>query len=83
MCLAVPGKLIEIYEEGGMKMGRVDFEGTVQAVCLEYVPEIQIGQYAIVHAGFALSVMDEEEAHKTLEIFGGLAASAASEGVDA
>ncbi|MBI5184366.1 MAG: HypC/HybG/HupF family hydrogenase formation chaperone [Nitrospinae bacterium] len=79
MCLAVPGKVISIYEEGGMKMGRVDFGGTVKTACLEYVPEIQIGQYTIVHAGFALSIINEEEAIKTLEIFDGLAAAAADD----
>lgn len=76
MCLAVPGKVISIYEEDGMKMGRVDFGGTVKTACLEYVPEIQTGQYTIVHAGFALSLIDEEEARKTLEIFDALAAAA-------
>ena len=82
MCLAIPGKVIEILDEEGMKMGRVDFAGAVQQVCLEYVPEIQIGQYTIVHAGFALSVINEDEARKTLALFDGLAEAAAQEGVD-
>lgn len=69
MCLAIPGKLIKIYENCGLKMGEVDYDGAVSHVCLEYVPEIVLGQYTIVHAGFALSVLDEEEARKTLEVW--------------
>ena len=67
MCLAMPGKLVEIFDEGGLKMGRLDYDGTVNRVCLEYVPEIVVGQYALVHAGFAISVLDEEEALLSLE----------------
>jgi len=66
MCLAVPGKLIEIIDAGGLKTGRVDYSGTVNTVCLELVPDIRVGQYTIVHAGFALSILDEEEAQKSL-----------------
>ncbi len=69
MCLAIPGKLIKIYENCGLKMGEVDYDGTISQVCLEYVPEIVLGQYTVVHAGFALSILDEEEAHKTLELW--------------
>ena len=69
MCLAIPGKLIKIYENSGLKMGEVDYDGTVSQVCLEYVPEIVLGQYTVVHAGFALSILDEEEAQKTLELW--------------
>ena len=69
MCLAIPGKLIKIYENTGLKMGEVDYDGTVSQVCLEYVPEIALGQYTIVHAGFALSILDEDEARKTLDIW--------------
>lgn len=69
MCLAIPGKLIAVYENTGLKMGQVDYDGTVSNVCLEYVPEIEIGQYTVVHAGFALSVLDEEEAQKTLDLW--------------
>ena len=67
MCLAVPGKVVKIYEESGLKMGEIDYSGTVNSVCLEYVPEVEIGQYVIVHAGFAISVLDEEEAQKSFE----------------
>jgi len=67
MCLAVPGKVIEIFSESGLTMGRIDYAGTVNKVCLEYIPEIQVGQYTVVHAGFALSIIDEEEAFKSYE----------------
>ena len=65
MCLAIPGKLVEIFEEGGLKMGHLDYGGTINRVCLEYVPEIEVGQYAVVHAGFAISIVDEEEAARS------------------
>lgn len=67
MCLAVPGKVIEIYEANGLKMGKVDYGGTVQEACLEYCPEVEVGEYAVVHAGFAISILDEEEARASLE----------------
>ncbi|MCF7804446.1 MAG: HypC/HybG/HupF family hydrogenase formation chaperone [Candidatus Marinimicrobia bacterium] len=67
MCLAVPGKVTEIYDTNGLKMGKIDYGGTVQEACLEYCPEVQVGEYAIVHAGFAISILDEEEAQKSLE----------------
>jgi hydrogenase expression/formation protein HypC len=69
MCLAVPGKIIEIYETGGLKMAKLDYGGVVREACLAYVPEAQVGEYAIVHVGFALSILDEAEALKTLEAF--------------
>lgn len=63
MCLGVPGKVIKIEENPlGMSMGRVDFAGITKDVCLAYVPEVQLGDYVIVHVGFAISVVDEEEA---------------------
>lgn len=67
MCLAVPGEVIEIYEEEGLRMGRVDYSGMVSRTCLEYVPEAKVGQYVIVHAGFAISLLDEEDAKKSFE----------------
>lgn len=66
MCLAIPGKVIEIYEANGLKMGKVDYGGTVQEACLEYCPEVKIGEYAVVHAGFAISILDEAEARASL-----------------
>ena len=72
MCLAVPGKVLEIYEENGLTMGRIDYAGTENTACLAYVPEIEVGGYVIVHAGFALQTLDEDEARKTLELLGEL-----------
>jgi hydrogenase expression/formation protein HypC len=77
MCLAIPGKVIEIYEEAGLKMGKIDYAGTVNKVCLEYIPEILVGQYTVVHAGFALSIIDEQEAIKSYEAWEELIESAA------
>ena len=69
MCLAVPGKVTEIYEIGGTKMGKVDFDGITKEVCLSYLPDIQPGDYTIVHVGFALSKIDEQSALETLQLF--------------
>jgi hydrogenase expression/formation protein HypC len=69
MCLAIPGRVEEITTDGLIKMGRVNFGGVVKRVCLDYVPEIQVGDYAIVHVGFALSIIDEVTAQETLETF--------------
>jgi hydrogenase expression/formation protein HypC len=70
MCLGVPGKVVEIMEESplGMTMAKVSFGGIVKETCLAYVPEAQMGDYVIVHAGFALSVIDEEEAMEVFEM---------------
>lgn len=68
MCLGVPGKVTRIDESSsGMTMGRVDFGGITKEVCLAYVPEVKLGDYVIVHVGFALSVVDEEEAKVVFE----------------
>ena len=64
MCLAIPGKVVETYQEHDMLMGKVDFGGVSKRVCLEHVPEVQVGKYVLVHVGFALSVVDEEEAQE-------------------
>jgi hydrogenase expression/formation protein HypC len=69
MCLAIPGRLEEITEDGLIRMGRVNFGGIVKKVCLDYVPEIAVGDYAIVHVGFAISIIDEKTAQETLETF--------------
>jgi hydrogenase expression/formation protein HypC len=68
MCLGIPGKVIEIYDSGGLKMGKVDFGGVVRETCLAYVPEIEIGDYTVIHVGFAISQLSEEEAQATLEL---------------
>jgi hydrogenase expression/formation protein HypC len=70
MCLGVPGKVVEMIAESplGMPMARVSFGGIIKEACLAYVPEVQVGDYVIVHAGFALSVIDEEEAMEVFEM---------------
>jgi hydrogenase expression/formation protein HypC len=69
MCLGVPGKLVELYEEQGMSMGKVDFGGIKKEVCLAYLPDIKVGDYAIVHVGFAITQLDEKSALQTLAMF--------------
>lgn len=77
MCLAVPGKILEISQGSALtRTGRVDFGGVVRETSLAYVPEAKIGDYVVVHVGFALSVLDEEEAKKTLETFAEMVVSA-------
>ncbi len=66
MCLAIPGRIIEIYDEAGLSMGRLDYGGIENRACLAYVPEIKVGDYAIVHAGFAISILDEEAALESI-----------------
>jgi hydrogenase expression/formation protein HypC len=68
MCLGIPGKITEIHESGDLKMGKIDFGGAERDVCLAYVPEAQVGDYAVVHVGFAISLLSEEEANATLEM---------------
>ena len=68
MCLGVPGKIIEVIEDPtGMTMGRVSFGGIVKEVCLAYTPEVAVGEYVVVHVGFAISQIDEDEAHKVFQ----------------
>jgi hydrogenase expression/formation protein HypC len=66
MCLAIPGRVAELYESGGVTMARVDFGGITREACLAYLPETKVGDYVLVHAGFAISAVDEEEAKQTL-----------------
>jgi hydrogenase expression/formation protein HypC len=68
MCLGVPGKITSIYDKDGMKMGKVDFGGVIRETCLDFVPEAEIGDYTVIHVGFAISVLSEEEAQKTLDM---------------
>jgi hydrogenase expression/formation protein HypC len=68
MCLAVPGKVIEVQDDQGMRMGRANFGGIIKRVCLEYTPEAQVGDYVMVHVGFALSRVDEAEAARTYKL---------------
>jgi len=67
MCLAVPGKIVEIYEKNGLQMGKIDFGGSVlRETCLAYVPEAKVGDYTIIHVGFALNLLSEQDALETL-----------------
>jgi hydrogenase expression/formation protein HypC len=68
MCLAIPGKIVEIYEESGLRMGKLDFGGTVRKCCLQCLPEAEVGDYALVHVGFAISIVDEVEAARTYQL---------------
>jgi hydrogenase expression/formation protein HypC len=69
MCLGIPGRIIELHEDEGLPMGVVDFGGVRRPVCLAYVADqVKVGDYAIVHVGFAISKVDEEEARRTFEI---------------
>ncbi len=83
MCLGVPGKIIDIYEANSLQMGKVDFGGVTKEVCLAYVPEAQIGNYVIVHVGFALNVLDEAEALETLQLLQEIGAVEEELGADA
>jgi hydrogenase expression/formation protein HypC len=69
MCLGIPGRVQTIYEADGVRMGRVNFGGIVKEVCLAYVPEIAVGDYAIVHVGFAIARVDEASAQESLRLF--------------
>ena len=68
MCLGIPAKVIELYEANGMKMAKVDFGGAIKEACMEYLPEVKLGDYTLVHVGFGLSIIDEQEAYETLEL---------------
>ncbi len=68
MCLGVPGKIIEIYEKQGLKMAQVDFSGVRREACIEHVPEAKIGDYAIIHVGFAISLLSEQEAQESMDL---------------
>ena len=68
MCLAIPGKVVETFDKGGMLMARVQFGGITREACLEYVPETIVGDYVLVHVGFAISKVDEEEAARTYQL---------------
>lgn len=69
MCLGVPGRIEEIWEANGTRMANVDFGGVRKEVCLAYIPDAAVGEYTIVHVGFALTKIDEKSAMETLELF--------------
>ena len=68
MCLAIPGKVVEAFDQRGIRMAKVQFGGIVREACLEYVPETKVGDYVLVHVGFAISRVDEEEAARTYQL---------------
>ena len=68
MCLGVPGKIVELYEKGGLKMAKVDFGGIFREACLSYVPDARVGEYCVIHVGFAISVLNESDALETLDL---------------
>ena len=68
MCLAIPGKVLQAEEQNGLRVGRVRFGGIVRSVRLDFVPEAGVGDYVMVHVGFAISQVDEGEAHRTYEL---------------
>ncbi len=68
MCLGVPGKIVDLYEKGGLKMAKVDFGGIFREACLDYVPEASVGEYCIIHVGFAISLLSEKDAMETLAL---------------
>jgi len=67
MCLAVPGKVVETYRENDLLMGKIDFGGVRKCACLEHVSDVKIGDYVLIHVGFALSRIDEAEAKRVFE----------------
>ncbi len=73
MCLGVPARIEEIFQKDGLKMARVDFGGVSREVCLDYVPEAKVGEYCIIHVGFAISLLSEDEAQETLALLGEIA----------
>lgn len=68
MCLGVPGKIVEIYEKDNLKMAKVDFSGVTREACIEHVPEAEVGDYAVIHVGFAISLLSEEEALQSIDL---------------
>lgn len=82
MCLAVPGKIIEIYEKQKLKMAKVDFSGVTREACIEHVPEAKIGDYAIIHVGFAISLLSEEEAQESIDLIREIIEAGELEGKD-
>lgn len=68
MCLGIPGKIVELYQQAGLRMAKIDFGGVLREACVETLPDARVGDYAIIHAGFALNLMDEQEALETLQL---------------
>jgi hydrogenase expression/formation protein HypC len=75
MCLGIPGKVVELHEQNGLPMGKVEFGGILKEVCLAYTPEVQVSDYVLVHVGFAISRIDETEAQETMSLLNEIAAT--------
>jgi len=83
MCLAVPGRITGIRAAGDLRVGSVDFGGVARDICLDWVPEASVGDYVLVHVGFAIGVIDETEAQETLRLLEELADAARADAADA
>ena len=75
MCLGIPGRLVEVRQQDDLPMGKVEFGGILKEVCLAYTPEAQVGDYVLVHVGFAISRIDETEAQETMDLLNEIAES--------
>ncbi|MFF5497409.1 HypC/HybG/HupF family hydrogenase formation chaperone [Streptomyces aquilus] len=73
MCLGIPGRVTEIHDDAGLRMATVDFGGIRREVCLSCTPEAEVGAYVIVHVGFAITLVDETEARRTLDVLRAMA----------
>lgn len=79
MCLGIPGRVLSTYENAGLRMARVDFGGIHREACLEYTPEAAVGDYVVVHVGFAITTVDEDEAARTLAVLRAMSDAVAGE----
>uniref|UniRef100_A0AAU2VFH7 HypC/HybG/HupF family hydrogenase formation chaperone n=1 Tax=Streptomyces sp. NBC_00003 TaxID=2903608 RepID=A0AAU2VFH7_9ACTN len=79
MCLGIPGRVTEVHEEAGLRMATADFGGVRREVCLACTPTASVGTYATVHVGFAITEVDEAEAHRTLEVLRAMAGAVEGE----
>ncbi|MBE8472025.1 HypC/HybG/HupF family hydrogenase formation chaperone [Streptomyces justiciae] len=79
MCLGIPGRVVEIHDDAGLRMGTVDFGGIRREVCLSCTPEAEVGSYVIVHVGFAITLVDETEARRTLDVLRAMAGAVEGE----
>ncbi|KOG87458.1 HypC/HybG/HupF family hydrogenase formation chaperone [Streptomyces varsoviensis] len=79
MCLGIPGRVLETYEDAGLRMARVDFGGVRRDACLECTPEAAVGDYVVVHVGFAITTVDETEAARTLDVLRAMSDAVAAE----
>ncbi|MFI9025218.1 HypC/HybG/HupF family hydrogenase formation chaperone [Streptomyces sp. NPDC053560] len=79
MCLGIPGRILSVHDDAGLRMATVDFGGVRREVCLEYTPGASVGAYVIVHVGFAITTVDEQEAQRTLDVLRAMGDAVAGE----